>query len=213
MVNNKLLKTGGIYRLIYTSWKTQERPISFIIYSGPTKIHALNVNSKEMSITDIKKFALFIKKMKAINGVEKYTGRILYNILKKYFPDIVRKTYRTYMKSKLIGFSLVSTGIISPDLYTEYEKSYYNKFIYEQSKFDIALRTLNYDTKTGYTPPKKPNIYNPQPEPKIITEKENIRNIIKPELEVKKESVENENPILPGNQGKQNDFFSIYDED
>jgi hypothetical protein len=145
MVNNKLLKTGGIYRLIYTSWKSQERPISFIIYSGPFKIHALNINSKKLSILDIKKFAFFIKKMKAIKGVEKYTGRVLYSILKKYFPDIVRKTYRTYTPSHVLGFSLVSTGIISPDLYTEYEKSYFNKFIYEQSKYDIALRTLKKD--------------------------------------------------------------------
>ena len=213
MVNNKLLKTGGIYRLIYTTWKTQERPISFILYSGPSKIHALNINSKTMSILDIKKFAFFIKKMKAIKGVEKYTGRILYNILKKYFPDVIRKTYRTYVQSHVIGFSLVSTGIISPDLFTEYEKSYYNKLIYEQSKYDITLRTLNYDTKTGYTPPKKPNIYNPQPEVKITTAKENINNIIKPELPVKLEKIENKEPNLPGNQGKQNDFFSIYDED
>jgi hypothetical protein len=212
MVNNKLLKTGGIYRLIYTTWKSQERPISFIIYSGPFKIHALNINSKKLSILDIKKFAFFIKKMKAIKGVEKYTGRVLYSILKKYFPDIVRKTYRTYTPSHVLGFSLVSTGIISPDLYTEYEKSYFNKFIYEQSKYDIALRTLNSDSKTGYVPPKKPNIYNPQPEVKIVTQKENINNIIKPELKIEKE-IETKEPILPSNQGKNTDFFSIYDED
>ena len=59
---------------------------------------------------------------------------------------------------------------------------------------------------------KKPNIYNPQPEVKIITQKENINNIIKPELKIEKE-IETKEPILPSNQGKNTDFFSIYDED
>jgi hypothetical protein len=212
MVKNNLLRTGGIYRIIYSSWKTQERPISFILYSGPSKIHALNINAKSMSILDIRKFTVFIKRMKNIKGIEKYTGRILYRILKKYFPDIIKKTYRTYRTSNVLGFSLVSTGIIPPSFYTEYEKSYYNKFIYDQSKYDLLLRTFNYESKTGYTPPKKPNIYNPQSEVKIINENKIIKEI-QPVVKETKEEKETIEPILPSNQGKQNDFFSIYDED
>jgi hypothetical protein len=203
MIKNKLLRTGGVYRIIYTTWKTQERPISFILYSGPSKIHALNINAKNMSILDVRKFVTFVKRMKNIKGVEKYTGRVLFSILKKYFPDIIKKTYRTYNTSNVLGFSLVSTGIIPAQFYTDYEKNYYNKFIYNQSQFDTLLKTFNYESKTKYTPPPKPTLYNPQEEIKVKLEGE--RNSI-----AKKEE---RNLITPSNQGKQNDFFSIYDED
>ena len=189
--------------MIYRTWKTQERPVSFILYSGPAKIHALNINSKSMSILDIRKFVTFVKRMKAIKGVEKYTGRILYSILKKYFPDIIRKTYRTYATSNVLGFSLVSTGIIDPSLYTDYEKSYFNKFIYGQSQFDTLLKTFNYESNTKYTPPAKPNIYNPQEEIKVKVEN-NRKQMVEENLD---------EPMNPITQGKDNDFFSIYDED
>ena len=203
MIKNKLLRTGGIYRIIYTSWKTQERPISFILYSGPNKIHALNINAKSMSILEIRKFVVFVNRMKKIKGVEKYTGRVLYSILKKYFPDIIRKTYRTYSTSNVLGFSLVSTGIIAPEFYTEYEKSYYNKFIYNQSQFDTLLKTFNYESKTKYVPPPKPKLYNPQEETKVKIEGERTPIVESPKRDL----------ITPSNQGKENDFFSIYDED
>ena len=189
--------------MIYRTWKTQERPVSFILYSGPTKIHALNINSKSMSILDIRKFVTFVKRMKAIKGVEKYTGRILYSILKKYFPDIIRKTYRTYATPNVLGFSLVSTGIIDPSFYTDYEKSYFNKFIYGQSQFDTLLKTFNYESNTKYTPPAKPNIYNPQEEIKVKVEN-NRKQMVEENLD---------EPMNPITQGKDNDFFSIYDED
>jgi hypothetical protein len=203
MIKNKLLRTGGIYRIIYTTWKTQERPISFVLYSGPSKIHALNINAKNMSILDIRKFVTFVKRMKNIKGVEKYTGRVLYSILRKYFPDIIRKTYRTYSTSNVLGFSLVSTGIIPPQFYTDYERSYYNKFIYNQAQFDTLLKVFNFESKTKYTPPPKPTLYNPQQEIKVKLESER-----KPIIEDQKREL-----IVPSNQGKENDFFSIYDED
>jgi hypothetical protein len=203
MIKNNLLRTGGIYRIIYTTWKTQERPISFILYSGPSKIHALNINAKNMSILDIRKFVTFVKRMKNIRGVEKYTGRVLYSILRKYFPDIIRKTYRTYSTSNVLGFSLVSTGIIPPQFYTDYERSYYNKFIYNQAQFDTLLKVFNFESKTKYTPPPKPTLYNPQQEIKVKLEDER-----KPIIEDQKREL-----IVPSNQGKENDFFSIYDED
>lgn len=189
--------------MIYRTWKTQERPISFILYSGPNKIHALNINSKSMSILEIRKFVTFVKRMKTIKGVEKYTGRVLYAILKKYFPDIIRKTYRTYVTSNVLGFSLVNTGIVPPDIYTEYEKSYFNKLIYNQSQFDPLLRNFNNESRTKYTPPAKPALYNPQEEIKVRVE-DNRKRMIEPD------SDEPMNPIV---QGKENDFFSIYDED
>jgi hypothetical protein len=203
MIKNKLLRTGGIYRIIYTTWKTQERPISFVLYSGPSKIHALNINAKNMSILDIRKFVTFVKRMKNIKGVEKYTGRVLYSILRKYFPDIIRKTYRTYSTSNVLGFSLVSTGIIPPQFYTDYERSYYNKFIYNQAQFDTLLKVFNFESKTKYTPPPKPTLYNPQQEIKVKLESER-----KPIIKDQKREL-----IVPSNQGKENDFFSIYDED
>ena len=79
----------------------------------------------------------------------------------------------------------------------------YNKFIYNQAQFDTLLKVFNFESKTKYTPPSKPTLYNPQQEIKVKLEDER-----KPIIEDQKREL-----IVPSNQGKENDFFSIYDED
>lgn len=158
----KLLRKGAMYRIVYTTWKTNPRPVIFVLYSGPTKVHALSINSPNMSIIDARNFALFVKKMKAIKGVEGWTGRILYNTLRTYFSDIVRKSYRTFKTSNIAGMTLVSTGIIKEDIFTDYELSFKNDMLYNASQNDIHLRTVNNLTGTKYVPEKKPPLYVPQ---------------------------------------------------
>jgi hypothetical protein len=165
-----LLRRGAIYRIVYTSWKTNPRPIIFILYSGPTKVHALSINSPSLSAMDARRFSYFVQKMKAIKGVEGWTGRVLYNTLRTYFPDVVRKSYRTFKTGNIAGMTLVSTGIIKKEIFTDYELSFRNSMLYNASQNDVYLRTLNNLTGTGYKPPAAPPLYNPQKV--VIPEKE-----------------------------------------
>ncbi len=203
MVNYKLLRNGAIYRISYSTWITNERPIIFLIYASPFKLHSLSLNGPNVSTLDIKRFAYFLKLAKRTKNWSSFSGRVVYRVLKTYFRDLVKKTYRTYIVRNVAGYSLVNTGTIPSQQFTSYETAHQNSFLYNQSKLDTKLQGLNRDSKSGYIPPKKPNIYNPQ-----------IAKVIVPQNKVIIEPIETKNPIIPSNTpDKESDYFSIYDED
>lgn len=159
MANPRLLKKGGIYRVNYSLWKTNPRPIIFIIYPGISKVHALSLNAPGITRIDTLAFINFIKKMKAIKNSHLYSPRLLYRILRQYFPNLVRKTYRTFFTASLGIFSLVSYGISKEEDYSDYEKAYYNKALYNEAKMSLLGRTLEalLPQEVKYTPaPKMP---------------------------------------------------------
>ena len=165
-----ILKRGAIYRIMYSTWKTNPRPVVFILYSSPFKVHALSLNSPEMTVLDAQNFSKFIIRMKTIKGIENWSGRILYRILRQYFPNIVRKGYRTFITSNIGQLSLVSTGIIPADQFTGYEKSSYNENLRRDANLNPLIRTIINTTKTTAPkppPPKKAPFYVP---PNIIKE-------------------------------------------
>lgn len=203
MVNYKLLRNGAIYRISYSTWITNERPIVYLIYASPFKLHGLSLNGPNISTLDIKRFAYFLKLARKTKNWSSFNGRIVYRILKTYFRDLVKKTYRTYIVRNVAGYSLVNTGTVPKEQFTSYETAHQNAFLYNQSKLDTKLQELNRDSKSGYIPPKKPNIYNPQVSVPIIQKDK-----------VKIEPIETKSPTLPSNTpDKQSDYFSIYDED
>ena len=168
MVNTKLLKTGGIYRISYANWITNERPIVYVIWSGPIKLHGISLNSKSLSSLDIIHFVNYIKNSKKILGFYKYNGRILYRIIRSYYSDIVRKAYRTYKQNGIVGFTLVNYGTTPKQYYTQYETAHTSQYLYNQSKWDMTLQKINNGNRgTVFVPSKAPILYNPQT-PKII---------------------------------------------
>lgn len=198
MVNYKLLRNGGVYRLSYSTWVSNERPIVYLVHASPYKLHALSLNGPTVSTLDVKRFSYFVKLARATRGWETYSGRVVYRVLKTYFKELVRKTYRTYLTRNVLGYSLVNTGTVNPSTYTSYETAHTNYFLYNQSKLDLKLQELNRNTRSGYTPPKKPNVYNPQ------------RVVVTPNVS----TVSSTEPNVPGLQpGNVSDYTSIYDED
>lgn len=163
MANPKLLKKGGIYRIGYSNWKTNPRPIIFVIYAGVAKVHALSINAPGMTRLDAMAFTNFVKKMRAIQNADLYSPRLLYRILKQYFPGLVRKTYRTFFTNMLGSFSLISYGIADKDSFSDFEKSYYNKALYTEGINSITGRTLsNTVPNAKYVPQPKMPIYTPE---------------------------------------------------
>ena len=63
----KILRKGAIYRINYTQWKTNIRPIIFVLYAGPMKVHALSINSPFLNARDRMIFINFLKKMLKIH--------------------------------------------------------------------------------------------------------------------------------------------------
>ena len=176
MVNTKLLKTGGIYRISYANWITNERPIVYVIWSGPLKLHGISLNSRSLSSLDIIRFVNYIKNSKKILGFYKYSGRILYRIIRGYYGDLIRKGYRTYRQSAIVGFSLVNYGTTPKEYYTQFEMAHNSQYLYNQSKWDPTLQRINWTNRgSAFVPPKKPIIYNPQT-PKIIKKEEDNGN-------------------------------------
>lgn len=165
-----LLRRGAIYRIMYSTWKTNPRPVVFVLYSSPFKVHALSLNAPNMTVLDAQNFSKFILRMKTIKGVENWSGRILYRILRQYFPSIVQKSYRTFITMNIGQMSLVSTGIIPVDQFTGYEKSSYNENLQRDAKNNLIIRNILNTTKTTAPKPipiKKAPFYVP---PNIIRE-------------------------------------------
>lgn len=166
--NFKLLRRGAIYRINYTAFKTVPAPISFILYPGTLKVHAMCLNDPRMSLSEQMIFARFIKKMKSIPGVENYTGRMLYRIVKLYYPNIVRKSYRTYFTAKINNHSLLSYGIVPDTVFTDAEFSISNKNLYTDASRKLLTKILSTFTGTVIEKDKignrpKPAFYTPKP--------------------------------------------------
>lgn len=146
--NFKLLRRGAIYRISYAAWHTQMSPISFILYPGSLKVHALVLNAPSMSAAEQMIFARFIKKMSVIPGIENYSGRILYRILRMYYPNIVRKAYRTYFTSLITKQSLVSYGIVPQKLFTDLEFKISDKTLFKQASKTSLMQIITTFTGT-----------------------------------------------------------------
>ena len=141
-VNFKLLRRGAIYRINYGNWHTTPKPIDFILFSGNLKVHALALNAINMSSAEQLMFVRFINKMKNIPNIQNYSGRMLYRIIRMYYPSIVKKAYRTYFTSMINQHSLVSYGIIPPVLFTDFEKQVSNKALFADANRQNLIKVI-----------------------------------------------------------------------
>ena len=149
-VNFKLLRRGAIYRINYGNWHTTPKPIDFVLFSGNLKVHALALNAIGMSSAEQLMFVRFINKMKNIPNIQNYSGRMLYRIIRMYYPSIVKKAYRTYFTSLITQHSLVSYGIIPPALFTDFEKQVSNKALFADANRQNLIKVIA--TFTGTVP-------------------------------------------------------------
>lgn len=164
----KLLRPGCIYRVIYRSpigGGTNPAPIIFPIYVGPagSKVHALVLNHPRWTMSNTVHFVRFLRKMKNVPNVENFSGRLLYRILRSYFPNIVRHSYRTYFRIGLIRYALISSGYVPQDLLTDLEKELSDPNLYVQARSKLITRSILAFTGTGldHDQMSKPRFYEP----------------------------------------------------
>lgn len=214
-MNFRLLRKFCIYRIQYYTPKTNFRPLVFVLYAGAFKVHALSINAPAMSTIDVMQFVGFIRKMRTITNIDNYTPRVMYRILRTYYPNIVRKTYRTYFTANIGAIALISYGLLrDKTLVTDYEIAAYNKSLMVDGNNIATARIVNYSTGTKYVPAPKAPIYQPPKtdivsDPKnIVTPKENNSNTT--DKTVQPNKINTNAQTKPENK---TDAFSVYEED
>jgi hypothetical protein len=141
------LKTGGIYRIYYSNWKTNIKPVVFILYQGISKVHALNISAIQLSHIDILKLVTIISKLSKLPGATRYTGRVLYRIFRLYARDQIKKCYRTYHTSMITKYSIVNYGLNKKEDFSNFELNFQSKEMYQDGSNRLVTRMLNFFNK------------------------------------------------------------------
>jgi len=208
----KILKTGAIYRLTYTGWKTTPQPIVFILYAGPqgNKMHGLYLNSSTNSKAEFVRFISIIKQLSNSNSIYLKNSRALYTILKKYCPNFMRTAYRTLFKDKIGNYAVVSYGLAKETDFSEQEKIKNDYLLYSQGKKmfqSVVVNNIMPEKKvvdTFYQPVKAP----PPPPPQKVQIKNETTGVVKtniskdnkPEGTVRKTSANYQEPKTAGDE-------------
>ena len=190
----KILRTGAIYRLNYTAWKTTPQPIVFILYAGPqgNKVHCLYLNSSTNSKSEFVRFIALVKQLGNSQSPFLKNSRALYRIFKSYCPNFIRTSYRTLFKNKVSNVAVVSYGLANESDFSEQEKITNDYLLYTQGKRMQQTRIVDAiipNKKVSeffYKPNKKPVQQEQKIEIKSNTVKENIqKKPEKNEIEIK----------------------------
>lgn len=159
----KILRKGAIYRINYTQWKTNIRPIIFVLYAGPMKVHALSINSPFLDAKDRMIFIDFLKKMIRVKNSENYRGSLLYKIIKTYIREVVKKSYRTYKTMYINKIALISKGIVSEKNFTDLEYNMIDPILYNEANNQPFMRSFRFFTKGNVIQKNKVNpLYKPK---------------------------------------------------
>jgi len=147
----RVMRAFAIYRIVYHGIApSNPAPIVFPIYISRAggKMHALVLNPQNMNIFDVTGFVRFIKRMRTIPNIERYTGVTMYKILKTYQMNLIRKCYRTYFAVGVKRFALLSTGLVPDKLFTDLEKELSDVNLFLDSKARAVVKALSFFTTT-----------------------------------------------------------------
>jgi hypothetical protein len=150
-----LIRAGAIYNISYINWETNipSPRIVFVLYSpGVGKMHCLQLSAKQLSMVERMKLINTIAKLSKVPAAQKWNGRILFNVFKRYCPMALRQCYRTLWMDKISTYSLINYGLNDPATMLEEEKAYGSKMLYMQVKNNIIKKTLDMYTLRGFKP-------------------------------------------------------------
>ena len=190
-----LIRQSAIYNIYYTNWETNlpDNRIIFVLYTpGVGKIHCLQLSAKQLSLVNRMKLINIIAKLSKTPQAQKWNGRVLYGIFKKYAPDAIRQCYRTLWTQYIRRYALLNYGLNDPTTFLMEEKAYQDKGLYQQVRANIINQALNMYTNKGYKPNenmfakpiidkpvgnKKPNTIDPTKPVKNPGVKPNVANV------------------------------------
>lgn len=96
---------GRIYRAVYTNYKTDPRPLIFILSSNAFYTHAINIHYLGVMQRTMMRMIISMRESGKV-----LTGAIMYEFLKARAPAIPQLAYRMYFTKYLRG-KLVSNGV------------------------------------------------------------------------------------------------------
>lgn len=143
------LRVGSIYRVYYAQWKTNIKPVIFVLYPGINKIHALNLAATQLSSIQRTQLVMIIKRLSKVEATRKYPGYILYRIFRRYAPDAIRNSYRTYFRANMVSQYLVNYGLNKAEDFSELELQLQSKYLAREVKYDFFIKTMNMYTGQG----------------------------------------------------------------
>lgn len=140
-----VLRTGAIYSLRYTNWKTNYKIYAFVLWpgGGMTKTHILNIGARQLSIIDRTRIIRTIVRLSKIPHSSKYDGRMLYKIFKTYLPNEIRKCYRTFFTHLITQASIINYGLNEENDFTEIELASQSKELFNEAKRDFQVKAMN----------------------------------------------------------------------
>jgi hypothetical protein len=140
-----VLRTGAIYSLRYTNWKTNYKIFAFVFWpgGGMTKTHIINLSARQLSIIDRTRIIRTVVRLSKIPHASKYNGRMLYKIFKTYLPREIRKCYRTYFTHLITQAALINYGLNKEEDFTEMELSSQSKQLFEEAQRDFQVKAMN----------------------------------------------------------------------
>ena len=140
-----MMKTGAIYSIYYSNYHLNQKVYAFVLYGGPMsdKVHALNLGAIQLTLIDRYKLLRTIKQLISIPESSKYDGATLYQILKRYNPNEIRKCYRTYKHAHIAASSLINFGLNKESDFTPLELSMQNKPLFAQASADYLVKLMN----------------------------------------------------------------------
>ena len=140
-----LIPTGCVAALRYTHWRHNQKIYAFILYSGAMtdRIHALNLAALELNAAERAKLVRTIIRLSKVPAASMLTGRMLYMIFKKYHPQEVKKCYRTYLFSRVVGYSIAAPGLNKAEDVKPEKIGKPDPVLANQARADIILRALH----------------------------------------------------------------------
>ena len=150
-----ILRSSSIYNIYYNNWKTNppDNRIIFVLYTpGVGKVHCLQLSAKQLSLFNRMKLINIISRLSKVPAAQKWNGKILFNIFKKYAPEALRQCYRTLWTQYIARYSLINYGLNDPNTFLMEEKAYQDKNLYQQAKFNAINQLLKMYTNKEYKP-------------------------------------------------------------
>ena len=143
------LKTGSIYNIFYTQWKTNIKVVAFVLYPGMQKTHILNLSAIQLSTVERMQLVNIIRKLSKVPTAAQYNGRALYAIFKQYAPNAIRHCYRTMWRQFINEGALINYGLNKKEDFSEIELLGNSQRMMQQVKYDFTVNTINLLTGKG----------------------------------------------------------------
>lgn len=137
-----------VYYCQYSNWHHDPTPVLFNMHSDSRYTEGLNIRYLNL-FQRAQFFYMILKLSRVAGGKFVYDGRMMYAIIKKYYPAFAKVAYRKYHTSMLTGV-LVNNALspVTPlmELYIKTENMIHqgtSNFMYNKAKNDNVVKSMN----------------------------------------------------------------------